>query len=127
MTHSTGWILDISVEQNRAIIWIRTSEGQILKLYDTYEPALYILPKDGNVGAEIFQLLSYQTGIRKVEWTNKFTDLFDIRMKRLICIHPESVYCKALQRKLEKDPRVAELFNSDLSYLQDYLFTNIQS
>jgi hypothetical protein len=34
-------------------------------------------------------------------------------------------YYKALQRKLDKDPRVAELFNTDLSTLQGYLFTKL--
>ena len=127
MAHCTGWILDVSVEQNRAIIWIKTSEGQILKLCDTYKSAFYILPKDESAGAEIFQLLSLQNGVRKVEWTNKLTDLFDPKMKRLICIYPESLfYYKALQRKLEKDQRVAELFNTELSHLQDYLFTKLK-
>jgi hypothetical protein len=127
IAHTTGWILDVSVEGNCAVIWIRTLEGQILRLYDAYEPTFYVLPKDESSGAEIFQLLSYQTGIRKVEWTNKLTDLFDPRIKRLICIYPESeCFYKALQRKLEKDPRVAELFNTDLSTLQDYLFTKLR-
>src|SRR5690348_5032349 len=119
MAHCTGWILDVSVEQNRAEIWIRTSEGEILKLFETNEPTFYVLPKDESAGAEIFQLLSLQNCVRRVEWTNKFTDLFDPEMKRLICIYPESLfYYKTLQRKLEKDQRVAELFNTELSYLQ---------
>ena len=127
MAHCSGWILDVSVEQNRAIIWIKTSEGQTLKLFDTYEPTFYVHPKDEDAVVEIFRLLSYQTGVRKVEWKNKLTDLFDPQMKRLICIYPESAfYYKALQRKLEKDPRVDELFNADLSHLQDYLFTKLR-
>jgi len=105
----------------------KSSDGQILKLFDIYEPTLYVLPKDENAGAEIFQLLSLQNGVRKAEWNNKSIDLFDTKMKRLICIYPESLfYYKALQRKLEKDQRVAELFNTELSHLQDYLFTKMK-
>ena len=112
MAHTTGWILDVSVEQNRAIIWIKTSERQILKLFDNYKPTFYILPN----GAEIFQILSHENSVRKVEWVNKFADLFDRRMKSLICIYPEPVFYHKTLRKLEKDPRIAELFKTDLSH-----------
>jgi DNA polymerase elongation subunit (family B) len=122
MAYATGWILDVSIEQNRAIVWIRTSEGQIIRLFDNYEPTFYILPK----GAEIFQKLSNENSVRKVEWVNKSTDLFDHQMKRLICIYPEPVVYYKTVRKLEKDPMVAELFNTDLTHLQNYLFTKLK-
>jgi hypothetical protein len=32
MAHCTAWILDISIEQNRALIWIKTTEENILLL-----------------------------------------------------------------------------------------------
>jgi hypothetical protein len=122
MAQCIGWILDVSAEQNRAIIWIKTSDGRILKLFDSYEPTFYVLPKN----AEIFQKLSHENSVRKVEWANKFTDLFDHQIKRLICIYPETVFYHKTLRKLEKDPRIAELFNIDLSHLQDYLFTKLR-
>jgi DNA polymerase elongation subunit (family B) len=58
----------------------------------------------------------------KVEWVNKFTDLFGRQIKRLICIYPEPAFYYKTIRKLEKDSRVAELYNTDLSHLQNYLF-----
>ena len=33
---------------------------------------------------------------------------------------------KALERKLEHDPRVSQLFNADLSHIQRYLFTELK-
>lgn len=30
MDSSAGWLLDVSIEQNRATIWIKTVEGNIL-------------------------------------------------------------------------------------------------
>ena len=54
MDCSTGWLLDISIEQNRATIWIKTSEGIILKLIDTYQPHFYVLTKDENTGTDLF-------------------------------------------------------------------------
>jgi DNA polymerase elongation subunit (family B) len=126
----TGWLLDVSIEQNRATIWIKTSEGAILKLEDTYHPNFYILPEDENTGADLFQILSQQSIVKKVLWEDKFTDLFDYDrygMKRLICVYPESLLCyKTLLKSLEKDPRVVQLFNTDLSHIQQYLFTKLK-
>jgi DNA polymerase elongation subunit (family B) len=127
---STGCLFDVSVEQNRATIWIKTSEGIILKLVDTYQPNFFVLPKDENSGADLFQILSRPYAIKRVEWEDKFTDLFDYDghgMKKLICVYPESLlYHKTLPKSLEKDPRVAELFNTDLSHVQQYLFTKLK-
>ncbi len=130
MDSSTGWLLDVSIEQNRSKIWIKTEEGKALKLIDTYQPNFYVLPKDENTGAELFRILSAQSSLKRVEWEDKFTNLFEDdrhRMKRLICVYPESIlYYKILLNWLEKDPRVAQLFNTDLSHVQQYLFMKLK-
>jgi DNA polymerase elongation subunit (family B) len=130
MECNTGWLLDVSIEQNRATIWIKTSEGIILKLLDTYQPNFYVLQKDESTGPDLFQILSQQSTITKVEWEDKFTDLFGYDghgMKKLICVYPESLLChKTILKSLVKDSRVAQLFNTDLSHLQQYLFTKLK-
>jgi DNA polymerase elongation subunit (family B) len=130
MASGTGWLLDVSIEQNRATIWIKTSEGAILKLADTYHPNFYVLPEDENTGADLFQILSQQSIVKKVEWEDKFTDLFDYDrhgLKKLICVYSESIQdYKILLKSLEKDPRVVQLFNTDLSHVQQYLFTKLK-
>ena len=77
MTHCTGWILDISIEQNSAVIWIKSTEGNVLKLLDAYQPNFYILPKDEFAGSALFRMLSQESTVTKVEWVQKFTDIFD--------------------------------------------------
>jgi DNA polymerase elongation subunit (family B) len=48
-------------------------------------------------------------------------------MKKLICVYPESLLChKTILKSLVKDSRVAQLFNTDLSHLQQYLFTKLK-
>jgi DNA polymerase elongation subunit (family B) len=100
------------------------------ELADTYQPNFYVLPKDENKGADLFQVLSQQASVKKVEWEDKFTDLVDNDkhgLKKLICVCPESLlYYKTLLKTLEKDPRVVKLFNTDLSHIQQYLFTKLK-
>jgi hypothetical protein len=68
MVQSTGWVLDISIETNRAIIWIKTIEGSILRLVDAYQPNFYILPKDEYEGSALFHILSHESLVKKVGW-----------------------------------------------------------
>ena len=98
---------------------------------DIYQPNFYVLQKDESTGPDLFQILSQQSTITKVEWEDKFTDLFGYDghgMKKLICVYPESLlYHKTILKSLEKDPRIAQLFNTDLSHLQQYLFTKLKT
>ncbi|MGC2575318.1 MAG: DNA polymerase domain-containing protein [Candidatus Nitrosopolaris sp.] len=130
MASAIGWLLDITVDGNAATLWIKTIDGSILRLVDKYQPCLYILPTDENAGIKLFHTLSQQPKITRVEWQNRFTDIFDHDghgVRRLLSVYPESIYYhKALLRKLEKDPRVAQAFNTDLSYIQQYLFTRLK-
>jgi DNA polymerase elongation subunit (family B) len=48
-------------------------------------------------------------------------------MRRLLCVYSESLYYyKTLFKRLEKDSRVAQLFNTELSHIQQYLFTKLR-
>jgi DNA polymerase elongation subunit (family B) len=128
MDSTAGWLLDVSIDQNRVTIWIRTTQGQILKLLDTYQHNFYALPKDEYTGAKLFQILSQQSMVKKVEWEDKFINSFDgTKMERLICVYPESIlYYKILLKWLEKDSRVGQLFNTDLFHVQQYLFMKLK-
>jgi hypothetical protein len=85
---------------------------------------LVSIPRSESDGLYLFQILSRQQDIlRKVSWEeNKFTDLFDYeyndKKKKLIYL--------PLLKKLREDPRVKQLFNTDLSHIQQYLFTKLR-
>ncbi len=63
-----GWILDIYIEDNEAILWVKTDEEQVLKLFDNYEPVFYIQPKNENCGNEILQILHDLELIKEIKW-----------------------------------------------------------
>jgi DNA polymerase elongation subunit (family B) len=125
----TGWLLHVSIEQDKAILWIKAEDKKILRLTDSYQPFFYILPKDECDGTYLFHLLSQQSIVKKVSWDeNKSTNLFEKYSKRkLICVYTDSVQSHTvLIKKLEKDSRVKRTFNTDLSHLQQYLFHSLQ-
>ena len=72
---STGWILDVYIEDNEAVLWIKTEDGNVLKLFDTYEPVFYIQPKNENCGKEIFQILRHLELVKEIRWENKLINI----------------------------------------------------
>ena len=126
MAYGTGWILDVCIEQNRAIVWIKTIEGNILKLSDSYHPNFYVLPND----EALFEIMSQEPMVSKVEWVQKFTDLFDTAnhgLRRLISVYTKSTHAlNSLIKRLGKDTRISQLFDTDLSPVQQYLFKTLE-
>ena len=119
-----GWLLDVSIEQDEAILCIKTEDKKILRLTDSYQPFFYISPRNEQDGQYLFHILSQQSAIKKVSWEeNKLTNLFEVGVRsKLIRVVPESVqHYTALLKKLEKDCRVKQFFNTDLSHT----FSNI--
>jgi DNA polymerase elongation subunit (family B) len=124
-----GWLLHVSIEQDKAILWIKTEDKNILRLTDSYQPFFYIMPKNEYGGISLFGILSQQTIVKKVRWVeNKSTNLFEEYSKRrLICVCTDSVQSHTvLLRKLENDSRIKQVFNTDLSHVQQYLFHRLK-
>src|SRR5262249_37665122 len=108
MASAIGWLLDVTIDGNTATMWIKTTDGGNLRLVDKYQPCLYVLPTDESADLELFHALSQQPKLLRVEWQNRFTDIFDHDghgVRRLLSVYSESIYYhKALVKKLGKDP-----------------------
>jgi hypothetical protein len=123
-----GWLLDVSIDDDHATLWIKTEEGQILKLRDSCHPGFYILPRNESDGLHLFQILSREEEIA-VRWEeDKSTNLFDSKKQtKLIHIGLRSLrYYQPLLKKLEGDCQVKQLFNTDLLHVQQYLFIKLR-
>ncbi|HJT48123.1 MAG TPA: hypothetical protein VJ729_08055 [Nitrososphaeraceae archaeon] len=81
MTSSIGWLLDVSIDNDHATLWIKTEEGELLKIRDTYHPESYILPRNEADGTHLFQVLSIEEEI-SMRWEDKHTNLFDSKKTR---------------------------------------------
>ena len=128
MTSCVGWLFDICIENDKAILWIKTMDRQILKLRDYYQTILFILPRNESDGLQLLRILSQQQDIvQKVSWKeDKFTNLFDSTdKKKLIYIQLQSVrYYLPFIKKLEKDYRVKQFFNQTSHISSDTCLLN---
>ena len=127
MANCIGWLLNVCVDNSYAMLWIKTEEGQILKLRDSYHPVFYILPRNEHDGLHLFQVLSREEEIA-VRWEDKHIDLFDSKkIRKLIHVQLRSLrYYQSLVKKLQNDCRVRQLFNTDLLHVQQYLFSKLK-
>src|SRR5919202_7153807 len=127
MTNCIGWLLNVCIDNGYAVLCIKTDEGQILKIRDSYHPGFYILPRNDADGLHIFQILSREEEIA-VSWEDKHTNLFDSnKQRKLIHVQLQSLrYYQPLLKKLENDYRVKQLFNTDLLHVQQYLFNRLK-
>ena len=128
MANCIGWLLHVSIANDCAIVWIKTEEGQILKLRDSYhQPGFYLLPRTESDGLHLLQILSREEEI-SVRWKDKYTNLFDrANQRKLLYVQLQSLrYYQPLLKKLENDYRVKQLFNTDLLHVQQYLFTKLK-
>ena len=96
MDSAIGWLLDVTVEQNAATMWVKTTQGDLLRLTDKYQPCFYILPRNEQAGTELFHILSQQHKTR-VEWQSKHTDIDHDGYERLLCVYLESTYYYTLE------------------------------
>ena len=127
---STGWILDVYIEDNDAVIWIKTEQGQVLKLIDDYEPVFYIQPKNDQSGMEIFKILQDLELVKEIRWDYKLIDInSNVKQKllyiRCYLIHHYNLLLKVLQHETLQQ-RINQLFNTKLSHIQRYLFTQLR-
>ena len=103
MTSCIGWLLDVSIDNDHAIISIKTEEGRILKLRDSYRPGLYIIPGTESDGLHLFQGPSREEEIA-VRWEeSKPTDLVDSKKTRKL-IHVQLRSLRYYQPLLKKLP-----------------------
>ena len=127
---NTGWILEVYIEDNDAVIWIKTEQGQVLRLIDEYEPVFYIQPKNDQSGKEIFKILQDLELVKEIAWDYKIIDINNnIRQKllyvRCYLIHHYNLLLKVLQHETLQQ-RINQLFNTKLSHIQRYLFTELR-
>ena len=127
MTTCVGWLLDVSIDNNHVILWIKTEEGQTVKLRDSYHPGFYILPRNESDASRLIQILSSEEEISG-SWEYQRTNLFDSNEQtRLIHVKLRSLrYYQSLLKKLECDCKVKQLYNTDLLHVQQYLFSKLK-
>jgi DNA polymerase elongation subunit (family B) len=121
---TVGWILDAYIQNEEAVIWIRTEDNGVLKLKEVYQPSFYVLPKAGSE-KELVHLFT-DSADTSVAYDKKYTMLGTKHPEKLLRVTSNKVSnYKKLVVKLETLSQVEAIFNTDLLHIQRYLFTTL--
>jgi DNA polymerase elongation subunit (family B) len=121
---TVGWILDTYIQNEGAVIWIRTEEDEVLRLKDDYQPSFYVLPKPES-DKELFHLLADLAHV-SVTYDKKYTMLGTKDPEKLLRVANDKIIDhKKLVTKLEALSQVKAIFNTDLLHIQRYVFTTL--
>lgn len=123
----TGWILDVYVEGDEAVIWLRTVDGDVRRLTDPFHPGFYVLPSTEDDRQHLRRALRDAPHVVDVRVEAKRTRIGGDATRRLlrVTVDDASHYARVLGR-LASSSHVAALFNGDLLHVQQYLCTRLR-
>jgi DNA polymerase elongation subunit (family B) len=128
LAEAKGWLFDVYIQGSKAVLWIKTEEGENLRLTDGYVPFFHVEPTDAAAEEDLLYRLSECPEVRNAIVEERFTSL-EPRGRRRRLIRVET-YGTALFRRLgeslERSPSVRRVYNLDLRHVQRYLFTRLR-
>lgn len=127
MVSYEGWFLDTYILNNEAIVWIKTDNGKLIRLRDDFINSFYVETIDQSSLDKLMRSLADIPAIQNLICTDKFVSLKSSEKKRLLKIElkDSSIY-KNLVKYLEGNKEVRSLYNTDLKFVQKYLFEKIK-
>jgi len=121
---STGWILDVYIEGEKAVTWLRTIDGSRLKLTDRYHPRLYILPRAG-LENDVFNVMMGSPNVSSICLEEKRVNLEGERRK-VIGVTLDGLRCyRGILKVIEHIPEIQDVYNTDILHVQQYLFNQL--
>lgn len=125
MNKAVGWIFDAYIQDEKAVLWLRTDDGVVLRLTDAYSPSFYLLPRNEDDEKRLFRLLQDSSHIKNVALEEKYVTL-EKEKKNLLHIHVDKMFNYGkLAGIVERLYHVEALYNTDLLHIQQYLFTQL--
>jgi DNA polymerase I len=121
-----GWLLDVYVQGNQAVLWLKTDTGRVVRLLDRYSPSFYVRPNGWAEECQLTQMLAESPAVSCVSVEPKFVSLTERSRERVIRVDVNGTgEFQRLVRGLKGNQLVAALFDADLRHVQKYLFTRL--
>lgn len=119
-----GWLLEVGVKGDKALLWLKGEDGRARRLLDDYHPDLYVEPRGEEEGWKLLRELR-EEGVEG-SWEERRVSLTEAAPKRLLrASFSSSEQLDRAKRALEASPLVKRLYNGDLLHVQRYLFTRL--
>ena len=112
-----GWLLDVRLQDDEALIWVKTQDQRI-EFRARYYPDFYVIPDKVSFN-EFIDLFDEHPHIPSIDVAERFTSISDIERQKVLRVSVDSVeQFKPVVHLVEK---YGEVFDSDLSHTQRFL------
>ena len=120
---TVGWLLDVYINSENAVLWFKLENGEALRLVDNYTPDFYVEPKENAKAEELASTLFNHPNILHILPEEKFTS---VNMKETsVVLHVYVDYARNFRKvvsDLEKLDAIKGYYNLDILHVQRYLF-----
>jgi len=124
-----GWLFDVYIQGSKAVLWIKTKDGGLLRLTDSYSPFFHVEPAEEASEAEedLLYRLCECPEVKSATLEEKLTSLESGKRRALVRVETYGTGSfKAIIRSLEGNLRVSRVYNAGLRHVQRYLFTKLR-
>jgi len=119
-----GWVLDIYIDDARAVLWVKLDDGKVVRLTDSYWPDFYVELNGGICPEDVAQTISLHPLVFKAAVEEKYTSILAREKSKVIHVFACDIPSFRLVRNdVEKLNVVKSWFNIDLYHFQRYLFS----
>ncbi|MBC8497469.1 hypothetical protein H8D40_00655 [Candidatus Bathyarchaeota archaeon] len=116
-----GWLLDVRFDGDEAVLWLRTAEGEKVKLRDRYTPDFYAEPL-GMAAAQLRDLLEEHDLVAGVSTARRRSSIREMAETEVVNIRVDEVgNYRALLDEVDRMPCVAATYDGDLEHELKYL------
>ncbi len=117
-------MIDCYVDGNRAVSWLRTLQGFVEKVEESFYPDFYVLPREGLDVDGFAWVLGEDPRVVSSVVEEKYLDLRMTRKVRVIHVYVESIGAfREIVRVLKGCSAVRGLYGTDITHVQRYLFS----
>ncbi|MEN3057345.1 MAG: DNA polymerase domain-containing protein [Candidatus Methanosuratincola petrocarbonis] len=118
-----GWILDAYVQGPEAVVWIKTVDGEVLRLRDRHAPFFHVLPAEG-MEEDLAYRISECREVRSVSGEDLCVSI-DGPVRRMLRVETWGCGVRKIAPSLRRLPGVEGVYNASLGCVQRYLFTGL--
>jgi DNA polymerase elongation subunit (family B) len=127
LRQDSGWLFDVYIKNDHAILWIRCEDGRMLRLEDAYVPFFHVKPVDLKAEQDLLYHLPELDGVGKAFSERKKTSLESAAESAVIRVEASGTGSfRSLVDGLEASRFVERVYGVDFRHSQRYLLTQLK-
>jgi len=127
LNRDSGWLFDVYIAGNQAVLWVKREDGSMLRITDAYVPFFHVKAADTEAEQHLLYHLPECEGVRRAFLERKKTSLETEEESAVIRVETDGPRpFKALVGAMEASRFVERAYGVDFRHSQRYLLTALK-